>query len=217
MPADAQPGGDWRAGLRKLGLECGRPLKSSVDIDVACEEVWRAIAEPGNLRRIHPFCAATEVERWPGAGSRDSITYYSGIRYRRNFVRWQEGVGYDIELGDPPNQTARVHWRIEPTSPSGCRMSIEVFPLLRSDQSDEKKRAYQDRLFGEVLKHYLDCVVNGVKYFATTGNPVSKDQFGRNPLYSDQGAGIGETSRLDEGVRGGRVRARRRRRGGGPG
>ena len=65
-------------------------------------------------------------------------------------------------------------------------MSIEVFPLLKSDLSDEKKRAYQERLFGEVLQHYLECVVAGVKFFATTGNAVTKDQFGRNPLYSDQ-------------------------------
>ena len=185
MRADAQPGADWTAGLRRFGLEPGCPIKSSVEIDVAGEEVWKAIAEPGNLKRIHPFCAATEVGRWPGPGSRDSITYYSGIRYQRNFVHWQEGVGYDIELGDPPNQTARVLWRIEPTSPSACRMSIEVFPLLKSDQSEERKRAYQERLFGDVLKHYLECVVNGVRYFATTGRTVSKDQFGKNPLYSD--------------------------------
>ena len=185
MQADAQSGTDWTAGLRRFGLGRGCPVKARVGIDVAGEEVWKVIAEPGNLRRIHPFCAATEVERWLGPGSRDSITYYSGIRYQRNFVHWHEGVGYDIELGDPPDQTARVLWRIEPASPSACHMSIEVFPLLKSDQSEERKRAYQDRLFGEVLKHYLECVVNGVKYFATTGRTVSKDRFGKNPLYSN--------------------------------
>ena len=167
-------------------LEQGRPLKATVGIDVPADEVWAVIAEPGNLARCHPFCAATEVERWPGTGSRDSITYHSGIRYQRNFVSWQEGVGYDIELGDPPNQTARVRWRIEPTSQRTCRFSIEVVPLLKSDLSDEKKRAYQERLFGEVLQHYLECVVAGVKFFATTGKAVVKDQFGRNPLYSDR-------------------------------
>ena len=168
------------------GLEQGRPLKATAGIDVPAGEVWAVIAEPGGLARYHPFCAATEVERWPGTGSRDSITYYSGIRYQRNFVSWHEGVGYDIELGRPPNQTARVRWRIEPTSPRACRLSIEVVPLLKSDLSDEKKRAYQERLFGEVLQHYLECVVAGVKFFATTGNAVIKDQFGRNPLYSDR-------------------------------
>ena len=167
-------------------LEPGRGLKATVGIDVPAEEVWAVIAEPGGLAHYHPFCAATEVERWPGTGSRDSITYYSGIRYQRNFVSWHEGIGYDIELGDPPDQTARVRWRIEPTSERTCRLSIEVVPLLRSDLSDEKKRAYQDRLFGEVLQHYLECVVAGVRFFATTGNAVTKDQFGTNPLYSDQ-------------------------------
>ena len=166
-------------------LEHGRPLQATVGIDVPADEVWAVIAEPGNLARCHPFCAATEVERWPGTGSRDSITYYSGIRYRRNFVSWQEGVGYDIELGDPPNQTARVRWSIEPTSRRTCRLSIEVVPLLKPDLSEEKKRAYQERLFGEVLQHYLECVVAGVKFFATTGKAVIKNQFGRNSLYSD--------------------------------
>ena len=166
-------------------LEHGRPLKATVGIDVPADEVWAVIAEPGGLAHYHPFCAATEVERWPGTGSRDSITYYSGIRYRRNFVSWQEGVGYDIELGDPPNQTARVRWSIEPTSRRTCRLSIEVVPLLKPDLSEEKKRAYQERLFGEVLQHYLECVVTGVKFFATTGKAVIKNQFGRNSLYSD--------------------------------
>ena len=168
------------------GLEHGRPLKATAGIDVPAEEAWAVIAERGGLARYHPFCAATEVERWPGTGSRDSITYYSGIRYQRNFVSWHEGVGYDIELGRPPNQTARVGWRIEPTSRQTRRLSIEVVPLLKPDLSDEKKRAYQERLFGDVLQHYLECVVAGVKFFATTGNAVIKDQFGRNPLYSDQ-------------------------------
>ena len=58
-------------------------------------------------------------------------------------------------------------------------MSIEVVLLLKSDLSDEKKCAYQEHLFGEVLQHYLECVVAGVKFFAATGNAVTKDRFGR--------------------------------------
>ena len=69
MRAEASFGADWKGALRRLGLEPGRPLKSGVDIDAAAEEVWKAIAEPGNLGNLHPFCAATEVERWPGPRS----------------------------------------------------------------------------------------------------------------------------------------------------
>ena len=205
MQADLTPRASGKAGLRRHGLEQGRPLKSTAEIDVSAEEVWEVIAEPGGLARYHPFCAATEVERWPGTGSRDSITYYSGIRYQRNFVAWEEGVGYDIELGDPPDQTARVLWRIEPTSQRTCRLSIEVFPLLKSDLGEEKKRAYEERLFGEVLQHYLGCVVAGVKFFATTGNAVIEDQFGPNPLYS------GQAQRAENDQAGGRKEPRRSR------
>ena len=184
MPTHVFPSADWKTGLQQWGLEPGRPLQASVEIAVPAADVWQAIAAPGSLKQFHPFCATTEVERWPGLGSRDSITYYSGIRYHRNFVDWQEGVGYDIELGDPPNQTARVLWRIAPTSPETCRLSIEVFPLLKAALSAEKKQAYQARLFGAVLQHYLECVVQGVRFFATTGQPVREDQFGKNSLYS---------------------------------
>ncbi len=184
MPTHVFPSADWKTGLQQWGLEPGRPLQASVEIAVPAADVWQAIAAPGSLKQFHPFCATTEVERWPGLGSRDSITYYSGIRYHRNFVDWQEGVGYDIELGDPPNQTARVLWRIAPTSPETCRLSIEVFPLLKAALSAKKKAAYQARLFGAVLQHYLECVVKGVQFFATTGQPVREDQFGKNSLYS---------------------------------
>ena len=175
----------WRPRLESQGLEVGRSVNAGIHIETPAETVWHAIAKPGNLLDIHPFCAQTKVECWPGPGSRDSITYYSGIRYQRRFVSWYEGVGYDIELGDPPSQTARVRWRIQPRSPNACRLSIEVLPLLRADLSPEKKHRYQNRLFGAVLQHYLDCVVKGVHHFATTGTRVGKDQFGKNELYSD--------------------------------
>ena len=185
MQTNVVPKADWQTELRQFGLEPGRPLQARVEIAVRAEAVWQIIAAPGNLKQFHPFCAATAVDRWPGRGARDSITYYSGIRYQRNFVAWQDGVGYDIELGDRPHQTARVLWRVAPTSRPTCRLSLEVFPLVKAELSAAKKQAYQDRLFGEVLQHYLECVVKGVQFFATTGRPVRKDQFGKNALYSD--------------------------------
>ena len=93
-----------------------------------------------------------------------SITYYSGRSYQRNFVAWMEGVGYDIELGESPNLTARVLWRIAPQTASSCRFSIEVIPYLKADLEDAQKARYLERLFGDHLQHYLDCVVKGVDY-----------------------------------------------------
>lgn len=174
----------WESSLAALGLETGTALSATVSIAASQDKIWRGISAPGHLKNCHPFCASTAVERWPGAGARDSITYYSGRRYQRNFVEWMDGVGYDIELGNPPNQTCRVLWRIRPCSDEACDFSIEVVPYLKADLPEEKKRLYQARLFGDDLQHYLDSVVKGIEFWITTGRDVSKDQFGANPLYS---------------------------------
>ena len=170
--------------LSSLGLETGTPVSAAIEIAAPPQAVWQGIAEAGYLKRCHPFCDSTNVERWPGVGSRDSITYYSGRKYHRNFVEWFDGVGYDIELGDRPHVTARVRWRIAPLSERSCQFSIEVIPYLRAHLSHEQKLSYQDRLFGSDLQHYLECVVKGVEFWIRTGQDVAKDQFGRNPLYS---------------------------------
>ena len=184
MTATATNNEDWQARLASHGLIAAPSLKATEAVEVASSRVWEAIVRPGYLKDCHPFCAETVVESWPGVGSRDSITYYSGVRYQRHVVSWVEGVGYDIELGEIGKSTARVLWRVEPTSPESCEFSIEVIPLVRANLDDEKKQQYLARLFGQVLQDYLECVVKGVRFFATTGTPVSKDQFGWNPFYS---------------------------------
>ena len=170
--------------LFSIGLEVGKPLSSTIQIDAAQRIIWQRLTEPGYLKCCHPFCESNEVEQWPGEGSRDKITYYSGREYHRHFVEWFDGVGYDIELGERPNQTSRVQWRISPLSETICRFAIEVIPYLKKDLTKEQKRQYQARLFGPELQHYLDCVVKGVEFWIRTGRVVEKDQFGRNRLYS---------------------------------
>lgn len=174
----------WPDELTAIGLEPGRALSSTAEIDAPAETVWQRITEPGHLRHCHPFCASNVIERWPGAGARDRIKYYSGREYVRNFLGWFEDVGYDIELGDRPEATARVRWRISATPESTSQLSIEVIPYLRSAQSKVNKAEYQSRLFGQDLKQYLECVTKGVAFWVVTGQDVVKDQFGANPLYS---------------------------------
>ncbi len=159
-------------------------MVAGIAIDAAAAEIWNRIAAPGNLKRCHPFCASTTVESWPGVGSRDSITYYSGIRYRRDFVAWLDGVGYDMEVGSASKKTCRVSWRIESRVAGGSEFSITVFPYVEPGWSEEEETHYLDRFFGTAFEHYLQCVVKGVEYHVTTGKDVREDQFGTNPVFS---------------------------------
>lgn len=174
----------WLVHIDSLGLEAGRSVCAAKAIETNAQRVWEAISRPGSLKDFHPFCKSTTVETWPGPASRDTITYYSGVRYQRNFVAWYEGAGYDIELGDTPDQTAKVLWWVEGVSSDSCSLSIEVIPLLKKALEPEKNRRYEQRLFGYVLRHYLECVLCGVRHFAMTGVAVTEDQFGTNPHYS---------------------------------
>ena len=84
---------DWRDRIKKIGLETGPSVKGEIVIEAPADNVWEVISEAGNLKKCHPFCDQIEIIKWPGADAVDTITYYSGITYRRNFVGWEEGAG----------------------------------------------------------------------------------------------------------------------------
>ena len=90
-------------------------------------------------------------------------------------------MGYDIEVGPPPDKTARVLWRIKALSEQRSELMIEVLPYLKSDLPESRKQSYQRRFFGDTIAQYLKSVV----HFVTTGQAVRKNQFGRHPIYSD--------------------------------
>ena len=166
------------------GMSPATPIEAAVDIAVSAESVWSAIAEEGNLVRVHPFCASNEVEQWPGVGSRDHVRYYSGIHYEREFVSWDEGVGYVIEVGPPSGKAALARWWIDPAGSGRCRFGIEVTSFVRSDVSAEARARYETDVIRGALPSYLDGVVRGVAHYCETGTPVAKNQFGAHALYS---------------------------------
>lgn len=165
--------------LAARGLELGEAVSVSHIIGAASDSVWKVISQPGQLTRYHPFCQETRVIKWPGVGAKDTVTYYSGVHYERDFVTWIEGVGFDIEIGPPPHKTARVEWRIKELGEHQSELAITVMPYLKADLSAPRKQAYQQRFFGATIAQYLDSVVQGVGHVATAGEAVQK-----NPLIS---------------------------------
>lgn len=177
--------GQLRATLASRGLELGDAVAVHRTIEAASDRIWEAISQPGHLERVHPFCRENAVQQWPGVGATDTITYYSGVHYQRDFVTWYEGEGYDLEIGPPPDKTARVSWRIQTLEAERSELGIEVTPYLETGLSASRKGSYQRRFFGDSLVQYLDSVVKGVDHLVTTGQAVRKNQFGSHPFFSD--------------------------------
>ena len=179
-------------GLGADGLAVMEPIIATAHVAASPSDVWAAISESGNLMNIHPFCERNEVSVWDRASSRDHVYYYSGVNYQRTFLDWFDGVGYDLVLGPPDARTALVRWRIATAdatgrtaaASTGCDFSIKVVALLRDDVPAAEREHYAEHMIRGALPSYLDSVVRGTAYYAETGTPVTKNQFGTHPIYS---------------------------------
>ena len=160
-------------------------VESALKIAAPAQEVWDAISTPGNLELCHPFCASNPVQVWPGPGSRDEVHYLSGWVFERRFLRWHDGIGYDLEIGRRGGGTSSVSWRITPVDADSCVLRITVFPLiLQSWPTVIRWIPYVLRL-RPMLKKYLESVVRGFEWYVLRGEPVPRNQFGRHPWFSD--------------------------------
>jgi len=166
------------------GFELGPATTVRREIDASAVKVWELISTPGHLTRCHPFCASNDVERWPGVGAIDRIVYFSGLELHREFTHWDEGLGFQLEIGPPGSRTARVVWVLKGLGDDRCALSISVIPYLNSELSEPKKRAYERLVFGQSIERYLQSVVRGIEYCVTTGEKVQAIQFGKHPIYS---------------------------------
>jgi hypothetical protein len=166
------------------GFELGTPTTVRREIGATVGEVWRLINEPGHLTRCHPFCDTNEVENWPGAGSRDHILYFSGMELVRDFTHWDEGEGFQLEIGPPGSKSARVVWILKSLGEDRCELSITIIPYVKADMPEARKKAFERLIFGDSIERYLQSVVKGIEHVVTTGEQVVPDQFGNHPAYS---------------------------------
>lgn len=157
-------------------------------IDASISKVWEVMAKPGNLLKFHPYCENNTVIKWGGVGAEDTIRYYNGLKLKRVFTQWNENSGYTLLIGKGKYAVAKVTWEI-------IRVSNEVsgFSIIISFMPDIVLRKYPRwirPIIREVylkprLSSYVKAVVKGFKYFIESGNPVIKNQFGYNPMFSN--------------------------------
>lgn len=141
---------------------------------------------PGNLEVCHPFCAGNPVHAWPGAESRDEIHYLSGWVFERQFLRWYEGVGYDLEIGRRDGRRSFVSWRIVPVDDGHCRLSIAVYPFALQNVPMAVRWLPHLLYLRPILRRYLSAVLEGFEWYVTRGEPVPRNHFGRHPWFSER-------------------------------
>lgn len=152
--------------------------------DVPAERVWEAMATPGALARYHPFCVENPVVSWPGVDSRDTIRYLSGLRLHRRFTAWEEGRGYELEIGNSRIGTSRVRWELVPVGAEESKLTIRIWPAALPGYPAGLQWALRRWYLLPVLRRYLRSVLRGLDHYLTTGADVEPNQFGRVRLFS---------------------------------
>ena len=160
-------------------------ITATREAQIGTDRMWQVISKPGYLELCHPFCERNPVQRWNGDDADDTIHYYSGRMVHRRFTVWLEGAGYDLVVVDKAEvEQASVRWRIEPEGHTSCRLTVSL-RILFLDQLPFAVRWMSYRLVARSrMKRYLEAVVAGVVYYAETGRPVVRNQFGSHRWFS---------------------------------
>jgi len=143
-------------------------------------EILEAIRVPRNLENYHPFCIENKIEKWPGKGSIDYVKYLNKLKYRREFIKWDES-GYVLDIG-VKRKVARVKWLVEGNSKASS-LKITIEPKL-----PYKNEIINWLLWHIYIKHrlqsYIDNVVRGFSEYIQTKTRVNKNKYGKHPWYS---------------------------------
>tara|TARA_E500000081_G_scaffold148172_1_gene173326 strand:+ start:511 stop:984 length:474 start_codon:yes stop_codon:yes gene_type:complete len=143
-------------------------------------EILDAIRLPNNLENYHPFCKENKVEKWPGKGSIDYVKYLNGLKYRRDFVKWDES-GYVLDIG-VESKVARVKWLVEGNSTQSS-LKITINPKL----------PYKNKIIRTIMWHiyikyrlqiYINNVVEGFADYIDTKERVPMNKYGKHPWFS---------------------------------
>ena len=155
-------------------------VEAKKNINKSKSEVLAEIRKSGNLENYHPFCAENKTDKWPGIGSIDSVKYLNGLKYRREFIKWDDR-GYVLNIG-VKRKLAQVEWIVEGDQENSCLM-IRVSPELPY-KNPVVKFFLWNFYIKYMLSTYLENVVGGFAEYIDTKTRVEKNKFGKHAWYS---------------------------------
>jgi hypothetical protein len=153
-------------------------------ISVSAEKTWDIIALPGGLTLFHPYMKKHTAESWNGVGSKDHVTYYSGLEYDREILKWIEGTGFDLKVTENGKHEITVTFRITPIDDQRCKLRVTIHAdFIKKFPSPIRWTLLKFKM-KPVFIPYLSHVQKGLAYYAETGQQVKRNQFGPHPIMS---------------------------------
>jgi len=158
------------------------PVSCSINLDFDREKVWQIISEPGNLNKVHPFCKLNTVVNWDKDKHEDVLEYLNGVTLFRNFYNWNEGKGYELNIGRKNGRKSKVVWKI--TGNKKSQLKITVYPHVFSNRNKFSYFLIHTFFINPGLKKYLNSVLKGYKWYLENKQTVPRNQFGKHKWFS---------------------------------
>ena len=155
-------------------------INSKIKINSSKDLIINLIKSKNNLEKFHPFCLKNEVINWDKENSIDYVYYFSGKKYKRKFIRWNND-GYELEIYED-RKLAKISWSVLVNGDQSI-VSIQAEPYL----------PYKSKLINIIIFHiyvkymltsYLNAVLNGLKFYIENNIIVKEDQYGKHRWYS---------------------------------
>jgi len=153
-------------------------------IEASAEKTWDIIARPGGLKLFHPYMKKHTAESWIGVGSKDHVTYYSGLEYDREVIKWIEGSGFDLKVSENGKHEITVIFRISPINNQRCKLKVTIHADFLNKLPFPIRWALLKFKMKPVFIPYLSHVQKGLSYYAKTGQQIKRNQFGPHPIMS---------------------------------
>ena len=159
-------------------------ISNVIQIQASQKKIWEIITEPGHLKNFHPFCEKHKRVKWEGIGDRDAPQLYSGKITYRKIIKWEKEKGFQIEMDNGDGNITYVEFYLVEVLGPSIRFGIDI----KTDSYRKIPRFMWNWFARKKLipsyEIYLYSILNGLKYFAETGIPVKRNQFGSHPKFS---------------------------------
>ena len=155
-------------------------VNSRIKINSSKDLIINLIKSKNNLEKFHPYCLKNEVINWDKENSIDYVNYFSGKKYKRKFVKWNND-GYELEIYED-RKLAKISWSVLANDDQSI-VSIQAKPYL-----PYKSRFINRLVFHIYVKYmlntYLNAVLRGLKFYIENNIIVKENQFGKHRWYS---------------------------------
>lgn len=159
-------------------------VSHSIDFDINANQLWELISAEENLNASHPFCKTNEAIEWGDGKYSDRLVYLNNRTYIRKFQTWEEGRGYTLLIGEENGPQTFVEWVIQSLGDKS-KLTITIYPFILAKLPKVLAFLPHKLWVQPRLKSYLKSVLMGFNHYATTGEIVPRNHFGKHPWFSD--------------------------------